>query len=811
MARLGKYAAAIAVALFATVLGQTYDSNLALFRNASAASCLTGNPIEIENCKPGNPESEWQIDGAGDPSIQGFATDISVNRGQTVTFKVDSPSAFRIDIYRLGYYGGLGARRIDTIGPFGAPHQPPCTTDVATGLVDCGAWSSSGTFWPVPADATSGIYLGRLVRADGTNGASHMVFIVRDDAGGSDVLFQTSDTTWQAYNNYGGRSLYDSNSSGGRARKVSYNRPFNTRSATPEDWLFNAEYPMVRWLEANGYDVSYFTGVDTDRYGSRDATRPDQAQRHPGPQSVPVGRARRGTGRVPSARMWRPHDRQGSTWPSSAATRCSGRRGGNRASTGRTRRTARWSAYKETHGDAVDPDPAWTGTWRDPSGGGQPENALTGTIFMVNHNSAAIKVPQADGRMRFWRNTSIASLAEGATATLPVGTLGYEWDEDLDNGSRPAGLIRLSHTTENVSGRLQDHGSTYGNGTATHSLTLYKAPSGALVFGAGTIQWAWGLDANHDRGNQAADRRMQQATVNLLADMGVQPATLQADLSAAAASIDTTAPVSTMTSPLSGAALESGVPITITGTASDSGGVVGGVEVSVDGGTTWHPAPGRNSWSYTWTPGLDGPATLKSRAVDDSGNIGSAGAGVTVAVAVDAAAPAAPVSPSVGSVSPAPGAFTANIGVIITATFSQAMDPATIGASTFELRDGANTLVPATVTYSAATNTASLDPSSVLAYSTMYTVRVKGGATDPRAKDVVGAVMPSDYVWSFTTPATARAGPRRSDPRDHVAGQPFQPLLRRNPARRRAQRVRRQRPVGDRRHHAGRLRPRHPG
>ena len=105
------------------------------------------------------------------------------------------------------------------------------------------------------------------MRQDGTAGASHIVFVVRDDDGRSDVLFQTSDTTWQAYNRYGGNSLYAGDPAG-RAYKVSYNRPFTTRDYAPEDWVFNAEYPMVRWLERNGYDVSYTTGVDTDRRGA---------------------------------------------------------------------------------------------------------------------------------------------------------------------------------------------------------------------------------------------------------------------------------------------------------------------------------------------------------------------------------------------------------------------------------------------------------------------------------------------------------------------------------------------------------------
>ena len=78
----------------------------------------------------------------------------------------------------------------------------------ATGLIDCGNWAQSAS-WAVPADATSGIYFAKLVREGGVTGASHVVFVVRDDDGASDVLFQTSDTTWQAYNDYGGNSLYD--------------------------------------------------------------------------------------------------------------------------------------------------------------------------------------------------------------------------------------------------------------------------------------------------------------------------------------------------------------------------------------------------------------------------------------------------------------------------------------------------------------------------------------------------------------------------------------------------------------------------
>lgn len=595
------------------------------------------NPIVAENCLAGNPPSDWDVSGAGDPSIQGFATDISVDLGETVFFKVDTNAPdYRLDIYRLGYYGGQGARKVATVAPSATlPQvQPSCLEESSTGLIDCGNWSVSAS-WTVPADATSGVYVAKAVRAD-TSGASHIPFVVRDDAGTSDVLFQTADTTWQAYNTYGGNSLYTGTGPGtggsadGRAYAVSYNRPFNTRSvANGQDWLFNSEYPMIRWLEANGYDVSYFTGIDADRFGSlipnhRAFLSVGHDEYWSGDQRANVEAARDAGVHLAffsgNEVFWK------TRWEPSVD------------GSGTPYRTL--VCYKDTHENAViDPAaPIWTGTWRDPrfsppGDGGNPENALTGTIFTVNAGATtSIRVPAEDGKMRLWRNTSIANLPPGSTATLPFGTLGYEWDEDLDNGFRPPGIVRMSTTTVTGAPVLVDYGSTFGSGEATHHLTLYRAASGALVFGAGTVQWSWGLDANHDRGSEPPDVRMQQATVNLFADMGMQPETLQPGLVAATASSDSSPPASSIGSPTDGASLTFGTPINVTGIATDIGGVVGGVEVSVDGGSTWHPANGREAWSYTWTPSVLGAVNITSRAVDDSGNLEAPAAGVDVTV-----------------------------------------------------------------------------------------------------------------------------------------------------------------------------------
>src|SRR5258706_3983151 len=231
---------------------------------AFATCTAPKNAIEAENCLPGTPTNQWYVDGAGSPNIQGFTTDISVNVGQTIFFKFSTPApSYRIDIYRLAYYQGNDARFIASISP--SAHlpqiQPPCLSDSTTGLTDCGNWGISAS-WTVPSTATSGIYFAKLVRLD-TGEVGAAIFIVRNDSSHSDIVVQASDTTWQAYNDYGGNSLYSGNPVG-RAFKVSYNRPLNPSQSTGWDFFVH-EYPIVRFLEANGYDVTYSTGVDTDR------------------------------------------------------------------------------------------------------------------------------------------------------------------------------------------------------------------------------------------------------------------------------------------------------------------------------------------------------------------------------------------------------------------------------------------------------------------------------------------------------------------------------------------------------------------
>jgi len=271
-------------------------------------------------------------------------------------------------------------------------------------------------------------------------------------------------------------------------------------------------------------------------------------------------------------------------------------------------------------------------------------------------------VSQQFASQPFWRNTRVATLPVGGSTSLAAGTLGYEWDENLNNGSRPSGLTALSATTITVAQKLQDYGSTYGSGSATHALTLYRHASGALVFGAGTVQWSWGLDSHHDRNASTPDIAQQQAMVNLFADMGSQPGSLQPGL--VSGTTDSTAPTVSMTAPAGGSTV-SGTTVTVSATAADNIGVAG-VQFKVDGASVGAEDT-VSPYSVTWnsTTVANGSHTLTAVARDAAGNTTTAtGVTVTVTNAVDNTAP------TVSMTAPTGGSTVSGSSVTVSATAS---------------------------------------------------------------------------------------------------------------------------------------------
>jgi hypothetical protein len=705
------------------------------------------NPIVTENSLSGNPFSEWSVPDFRDNRISGFATKMSLNAGSTVRFKINVQSAvsYTIKIYRIGYYGGNGARLMQNLGTFSGVVQPTGISDGTTGLLDCSNWSESAS-WAIPSNAVSGLYVAKLERSGG--GSNHVIFIVRNDASNSDLYLQFPDATWQAYNGYGGNSMYDGNTSwpAGHAVKASYNRPFfpynslfNT-DGRQADWYMNATYPMIRWLERNGYDITYtcsndvsrngnrllnhkvFVTVGHEEYVSKDQRNYIEAARNAGVHLTYF------TG---NDVYWK------TRWENSDGTE------------DRTLvcyKEGLWAdgtLAERVCGYKCDPSPEWTGLWRTGENydAGKPENNLIGQISWVEY-PAEIGVPSAYKKLRFWRNSSIPNMSAGQTAFLGVNTLGYEWDYEQPQyaSSYPAGRITMSSRTVN---------------SLTHKLSLYRHSSGALVFGAGTVQWSWGLDGSHYGGTTTISPEMQQATVNLFADMGVQPGSLQSGLTAASQSTDFIAPSASITSPPNGATVSPSASVTFAGTATDAGGgVVAAVEISLDGGNTWSQATFNSAetsvtWSYIWTAGSNGTYNIRVRGVDDSGNIGSAAA-ITLTVG-SGGGDITP--PTVTSVSPFNGEAGVSTATTVSAIFSESINSSTVTTSTFQLRDAGNNLITASINTSGSQIT--LTPSSALIASTTYTVTITGGASG--VKDLAGNPLVSNYTWSFTT-ATGGGG-----------------------------------------------------
>ncbi|GAB3795498.1 N,N-dimethylformamidase beta subunit family domain-containing protein [Micromonospora zhanjiangensis] len=487
--------------------------------------------VEAENRLTGT--MAWDVDGAGHPSIQGFATAMNVTRGSTLTLKVHSPnSAWTGKVYRLGYYGGQGGREVDSVS--GAQtSQPTGTTDPTTGMVSCANWSANGS-WSVPATAAAGVYVIKIARTDNPAMASHIgPFVVTDPGRKAAIAVKLSDSTWQAYNHAGanpaapfdGKSIYGigtqqswSWNNDQRTRAVSYDRPLVTRLHLPQTTLWNAEYPLLRWLERLGYDVDYLTcaQVDVD-------------------PSLLLGRA---------AVISSGHDEYWSAGMRDAFV------GARDSSTARSHLLfmsgneafwrIRWNTdrrsyacWKDSLDGQLNPTGQYSGTWQDTrpfNTDRRPAALLTGTRFRLNGvNAFRLSVPATYAASPLWRNTAVAALGTGQTWDSPPGIVGFEADEPADTSAteRPAGLIRLSQLSVQIDSSLaDDNGAAYVNsGTFGHALTAYRnTGTGAAVFGFGTCQYAWGLDDVHERsGTSAVSPVLQQALVNLLADLGAVP------------------------------------------------------------------------------------------------------------------------------------------------------------------------------------------------------------------------------------------------------------------------------------------------
>ena len=616
------------------ILGVAIAGLVAMLGVATAPATVAaqGNPIVVENQQAGtnawdllNQNVQIATDSIG--QIKGYASATSVNKGGNITFRisVNTPQTYTIDVYRIGWYGGLGGRLMQHVGPLNGTSQPTCPVNATTGLIECN-WADAYTL-TTQTTWTSGIYVAVLKNA--ANFYNFIEFAVRDDARVAPLVYQQPVTTYQAYNawpnnNTTGKSLYDFNSFGPltvggshAAVKVSFDRPYMDNGSGGD--FFQWEINFIRWMERSGYDVTYTTSVDTHTNG---------------------GRLLNFRGFISSG-----HDEYWSKtmYDAAIAARDAGINlaffGANSvytqirfesSATGVPNRVI--VCYRDA---AIDPntDPTLeTVNWRDPPLN-RPEQTLVGVQYIS-------QVGWANG---FFGNYKVnnsshwvyagTGFADGNTVK---GMVGYEADQLFSSYPGPnavPGTYTLLST------------SPYTGGTANSS--IYQAPSGAWVFGGGTIDWSWALDS-YGNGFNIVDSRIQIATANIFNRfINAQPP-----------------PAVTSVTPASGPTT-GGTAITISGA-----NFVAGASVTI-GGAAATGVTRVNSTTITATTSANAVGTFGVTVINPDGLSGTLANGFTYIS----------TAPTVNSVSPISGPTAGGTPITLSGTNYAAGATVTIGGT----------------------------------------------------------------------------------------------------------------------------------
>ncbi len=446
------------------------------------------NDIARENAREGAGGGWWGRH-APTHTIEGYSSQCSVRPGELLELHVSTRPAerYRILVYRLGWYDGDGARAMATYPPegdlSGVAREVP--DPIPGPQIDSACWPVTDVI-SVGEDWVSGVYVARLLLTSGEHEGldAFVPFVVRAPLGvTADILVQQPVTTAQAYNNWGGKSLYTSNSTEEVAAvKVSFDRPYAAWSELVVNarWPFVWDYPLLRFLEREGFDVAYTTDVDThrepwslaghrllvtsghDEYWTREMRDAFDAALAGGANLVCMGA---------NSCYWqiRFEDEE------------------------RTMVEYRWRAQ--------DPEPELalkTEKFRDLQPA-RPECELWGVQYQEG-----LGKPGEPRHYELVRECLSHPWMQGTGFEYPArlkGLVGYEWDALLQ-GSEPPGATVFFH---------------YENGLSNADAIGYTAPSGAKVFAAGSLQFSWGLDPWGRPGY--GDERLQHFMRNVFADL----------------------------------------------------------------------------------------------------------------------------------------------------------------------------------------------------------------------------------------------------------------------------------------------------
>lgn len=488
--------------------------------------------IAAENKKPGT--TDWQLTFVKSEEyrsrlIEGYCSKTSLRPGESVDIFLSANPATEVtvDIYRMGCYGGKGGRFMKRLGPLPVDLQP--VPPIAEHRLRTCNWERATSF-TVPGDWLSGIYLGKL-SCSGHRYESYIIFIVRDERK-ADLLFQCSDTTWQAYNKWpDAYSLYDSDPPqqphSGRTW-VSFDRPYGKYPQVVDQPLSQGsgefllwEYPLCYWLEQQGYDVTYWSNIDThaDRAGL-DRVKCFLSVGHDEYWTIDMfdnvkDAVEQGLNTAflsGNSLMWVIDLQPGVNIDQTTIDAQTGlTRSGQRVP---VQPNAKGHPYRTTYrlgrfGGMSEAEKA-LGIMGPFTGGWPNENTLIGARTMYPFNgSADWIVSKAD----HW-------IFEGT---------------GMRNGDKIPGLVGWEHHGDpaNIPGlEVIAEGTTINSGgnESNYTATVYPGPKGNWVFNAATIFWSMGLSDppglmppySHFGRPHGTDERVQKITANFLEKCGIQ-------------------------------------------------------------------------------------------------------------------------------------------------------------------------------------------------------------------------------------------------------------------------------------------------
>lgn len=422
----------------------------------------------------------WRLHRGSNENIEGYADHVSAERGEEVTLYVSTPDkVFHVEAYRLGYYQGKGGRLVWRSKTTRSEPQRPPDLDRSTNMVEA-RWKPSLRV-TIGDDWTPGVYLLKLVASK--RAQSYVPLVVRDDASRAALVFQSEVTTSQAYNRWGGYSLYlgPDGSFDNRARVVSYDRPYASRGGAGQ---IGEEQPFIQLVERLGLDVTYWTDIDLHE-------RPQLLARH-------------------KALISLAHDEYWSTNMFDGAIKARAR-GVNLAFFGANAifRRIRLEPSRlgpdrhQVNYKVGTEDPLYgkqasevTSDWRAPPGS-RPESEILGGLYQCNPVHGDMEI--ADASSWVFEGTG---LKNGDHINDIVGN---EYDQVDGAYPTPKTVQILAHSPVVCRGQHDFSDMSY-----------YTTKSGAGVFDVGTQGWVGGLECGKPIHGPLCDKRVMKITENVL-------------------------------------------------------------------------------------------------------------------------------------------------------------------------------------------------------------------------------------------------------------------------------------------------------